>query len=344
MLEYLCSKCHVRGWKELDDYDFTFLKTIDKEFEVPYWFPAHKLHYPNNKSFLTRRRYDYICELFDKRNLITLSIIFHEIEKLHDKQIKNLLKLAFSASLEFVCRLNPLRPAKSRKKLYSTKSGWTVHEYWAPAIHVLNNPWVIFKSRVRKVIEGKEEAAAKFKKVIFGNDINDILKGKANVLLIRGSALNLRQYLCKQCKMRNDCKGCIDFVFTDPPYGEALQYYETDMLRNAWLFPDDTEWWKEEVVINKQQNKKIEDYYLALRRAFEEIYNVLKAGSYMVVTFHSSFIEVYNTVIRASCSVGFELEKIIFQSPAVRSAKQSLHPYTSAVGDYYMRFKKPEVI
>ena len=60
----------------------------------------------------------------------------------------------------------------------------------------------------------------------------------------------------------------------------------------------------------------------------------------MVVTFHSSFIEVYNTVIRAAHSAGFDLEKIIYQPPAVRSAKQSLHPYTSAVGDYYIQFRK----
>jgi hypothetical protein len=40
--------------------------------------------------------------------------------------------------------------------------------------------------------------------------------------------------------------------------------------------------------------------------------------------------------------VGFELEKIIYQPPARPSAKGLLQPYGSAVGDYYIRFRKPE--
>jgi hypothetical protein len=39
---------------------------------------------------------------------------------------------------------------------------------------------------------------------------------------------------------------------------------------------------------------------------------------------------------------GFDLEKVIYQPPARASAKGLLQPYGSAVGDYYIRFRKPE--
>jgi len=169
--------------------------------------------------------------------------------------------------------------------------------------------------------------------VKFARNIDDLLSGKGDVLLVEDSAIRLNEILGGKEEV-------VDYIFTDPPYGGALQYYELDFLRNAWLFPDKLNWYEEEIVINDKQGKPLEQYYLNLRRSFQDMYKALKKGGYMTVTFHHSLIEVYNTVIKAATAAGFELEKIIFQPPAVRSAKQSLHPFTSAVGDYYMRFSK----
>jgi hypothetical protein len=62
----------------------------------------------------------------------------------------------------------------------------------------------------------------------------------------------------------------------------------------------------------------------------------------MTVTFHSTDIKVWTSIIKAVVLAGFDLEKIIYQPPARPSAKGLLQPYGSAVGDYYIRFKKPE--
>jgi hypothetical protein len=79
-----------------------------------------------------------------------------------------------------------------------------------------------------------------------------------------------------------------------------------------------------------------------LRKAFEEIYRVLKPGRYLTVTFHNIKIRIYNSIHSAALLAGFDLEKVIYQPPARPSAKQLLQPYGSAVGDYYIRFKKPK--
>jgi len=337
-IEYKCyTNPNHTSWKDPSSEDLKFNKYIEINLKPPFYAPNQNFYYQKDKPFLTKRRIDNIGDLFSVRNLIALSIIYHEIEKIKDENVRNLFKMAFSAGLETTCRLNPLRP---RHEGYSTNSGWTVHEYWVPAIHVLRNPWLVFMERVNKVIKGKKNAEKRVKGVKFGEDINSILQGRANVYLVRGSALDLLNYMCEKCKKRGKCEGCVDFIFTDPPYGKSLQYYELDFFRNAWLFPKEIDWWKEEIVINEKQEKDVNIYYSLLKNSFENTWKVLKPDHYMVVTFHSSFIEVYNTVIRAAHSAGFDLEKIIYQPPAVRSAKQSLHPYTSAVGDYYIQFRK----
>jgi len=139
----------------------------------------------------------------------------------------------------------------------------------------------------------------------------------------------------------------VDYVFTDPPYGGAIQYFELDLVRVAWILGKVNgeiirDWWKEEITINRGQGKNFDYYHKMLSAAFAEIYRVLKPGRYLTVTFHSTDIDVWNSIIIAVRMAGFQLEKIIYQPPAVRSARASLQPYGSAVGDYYIRYRKPE--
>jgi len=327
-IRYKCEVCAKEDWRNATRTDVTDHKKFE-ERTVTYWYPNAKLSYPTSKRFMTRRRGETIVDMFDRRNLIALSILWHEIEELKTPDdVKDVLKLAFSASLEIVSKLNPFRPPKS------TKSGWTVHEYWVPAVHSLNNVWNAFADRFWTIKKGKQDQV-NFKEAKNFAD----LEGEANVLIKTHSALDLS--FIPQNK--------VDYVFTDPPYGGAIQYYELDIFRLAWLRGERADprfkidWWKDEITINAQQNKSFDYYHNLLSGAFKEINRVIKPNSYMTVTFHSTEVKIYNSIIRAGVYSGFKMEHIIYQPPAVRSAKASLHPYTSASGDYYIRFSKPEM-
>ena len=132
----------------------------------------------------------------------------------------------------------------------------------------------------------------------------------------------------------------VDYIFTDPPYGGAVQYFELSTLWAAWLGMDLN--YADEITINSQQEKDFDYYHKMLKSAFREMYQVLKPGRYLTVTFHSTEIAVWNSIIKAVILSGFDLEKIVYQPPARPSAKGLLQPYGSAVGDYYIRFRKPE--
>jgi len=46
----------------------------------------------------------------------------------------------------------------------------------------------------------------------------------------------------------------IDYIFTDPPYAESVQYGELNFVWEAWL-GFDTQWHDEEIIINSMRGK-----------------------------------------------------------------------------------------
>ena len=68
----------------------------------------------------------------------------------------------------------------------------------------------------------------------------------------------------------------VDYIFTDPPYGGAVQYFELSTLWAAWLNMKID--YADEITINSQQKKDFDYYHKMLKSAFREMYQVLKPG------------------------------------------------------------------
>jgi len=321
---YRCNKCGANG---------TIVDPPTKpEIEPEFWYPRIDLCYPSGKPFRAKRRFGRVAELFTRRNLSALSILYHEIERLpetrrEEQNVKDLMKFTFSSMLHLVSRLIMLKRGE--------EAGWNTPEYLVLGVHPEYNVWDRFENRNEKTLRGKKiETEIPYKEA---KDFHDLLD-ECNVLFCRRSALDLE----------NIPSETVDYVFTDPPYGGSIQYFELNMLRSAWLageknderFPLD--WWKDEITINPQQEKNFDYYHTRLHSAFREIYRVLKPNKYMTVTFHNKEIKIYNSIIRSAVFAGFELDNLFYQPSAHVSSKSGFHPYTSAEGDFYIRFRKPE--
>ncbi len=325
---YECIHCKKKYSKEPDSEDLEFLKNIEK-MEIPYWYPKTRLAYDSEdfKEGTHDPNIDSIDKLFTKRNLISLSIILNSINKIKDIKIQELFKFAFTSMSHLASKMTPVRPTRPMS------SFWAMHRYWIPPIFMESNVWHLFDSAIngkQGIIKGKEDTNNEIKKYKETKEFN-YLNEDYNILIKTQDALELTKTIPENS---------IDYVFTDPPYGGAVQYFELSTLWASWLKINLD--YKDEITINSQQNKDFEYYHKLLRSAFKEIYRVLKPGKYLTVTFHSTDIKVWNSIIKAVVMIGFDLEKIIYQPPARPSAKGLLQPYGSAVGDYYIRFKKPK--
>lgn len=97
----------------------------------------------------------------------------------------------------------------------------------------------------------------------------------------------------------------VDYLFTDPPFGDYIPYSEVNFLNEAWLGKTTDN--SEEVIINHHQNKGAEDYKNLMVRVFREISRTLKDEGKATVVFHSAKAEVWRALQDAYLESNFNV-------------------------------------
>ena len=327
LIKYRCcnDKCSVkrRGEKEPDEDDLEKIKQIN-QMESAYYYPKQELSYPNGEWFITTRRREVreVNKLFTKRNLIALSILKHEIDELKvENEVKEALLLSFSAALEHVSKMQ--RPSKK---------GLGVKRFQTPSTFFELNVMHVFKNRLKAATEGKIEINDEIDDFYKESpDSWDVINKKANVCFLNSDSRKL--------PINDDS---IDYIFTDPEYGDAIQYYELSFMASSWLNLNND--WKNEIVVNPKQGKTPEIYRDMLSDAFKEIYRVLKSNKYMTVTFHSREIKYWNALMYGIQIAGFKYVTAIYQIPQREYTNwlMARDPGTMN-GDIYITFYKPMI-
>jgi DNA modification methylase len=323
---FSCTRCGRSIRSKTAQYDLDKIAAVEK-MDIEFWYPKNAKLPP-----LKREKLTFVHELFTKRNLIILSAIFHEIEKLQEGSLKALMKFVFSSALAQTTNMMPY----VHETVGKICKGWTTHSYWVPPQHWELNVFRYLKLRFNEIKRGKEQSNKIFSGKKEAKNFAELFED-ADYYIKTHSALELvnEKFPSKTIVNPNSA----DYVFTDPPYGGSIQYLELSVLWASWLkLPIRFE---DEVTINKYQQKDFERYDRMLRQAFRQTYKTLRPNKYMTVTFHNTRIRIRNSLIRAVVFAGFDMKKIVYQPPAVVSAKASRQPYGSAKGDYYIRFKKP---
>jgi len=191
------------GEKLVEDDDLAKLQQIE-EMEIPYWYPQTRLYYPDGTPFKEGTHLediDSVSSLFTKRNLIALSTLLHGIEALANGIAKDLMKLAFSSTLAQVSRLVIVieRTKAGELKEKRQAGGWIRPRFWVPAKHFELNVWDSFENRYQAVLKGKEESNRDITDYQQAEEIDDLLSGKANILLMNESALTALP--CANCRI-----------------------------------------------------------------------------------------------------------------------------------------------
>ncbi|CAA7615791.1 DNA methyltransferase [Magnetospirillum sp. UT-4] len=100
----------------------------------------------------------------------------------------------------------------------------------------------------------------------------------------------------------------IDYIFTDPPFGENIFYADLNYLVESWH----KIWTKSssEVIVDKHKKKSLHEYQSLMRECFLEYYRALKPARWMTVVFHNSQNAVWNAIQEALLSVGFVIADV----------------------------------
>jgi 16S rRNA G966 N2-methylase RsmD len=95
----------------------------------------------------------------------------------------------------------------------------------------------------------------------------------------------------------------VDYIFTDPPFGENIYYSDLNMLVEAWhgVLTNSTK----EAIVDRVKNKSLSDYQGLMQRCFREYFRILKPGRWITVEFSNSQASVWNAIQTTLQEVGF---------------------------------------
>ncbi len=211
-IEFL--KIEKRLGKEIERIDNLSAEEVEKE-KIIFWHPKG-IRLPKN----TDKGYEFVEQLWTKRQMIGLSMLWHFINEIQDIDIKNQMKLIFSST---IARVNlTYNISMTRQKGSTLKLGdggaalFAQYRYWFPKNIIELKVWERFKDRFARILKAKEKW-------------NDITKGysvKDNFTVINASVLDLTKYIPENS---------VDYIYTDPPYGGNIAYLDLSTMWNAWL-------------------------------------------------------------------------------------------------------------
>ena len=95
----------------------------------------------------------------------------------------------------------------------------------------------------------------------------------------------------------------VDYVFTDPPFGDNLAYSELNFLNESFLRTFTRN--EPEAIVSRTQRKDAAAYQRLMQRCFQECQRVLKPGRWMTLVFHNSRNAIWNAVQEAMMAAGF---------------------------------------
>lgn len=303
-------KCKKDGIivKKVDELDKKNITKIEAEFK--HLVLEEKIDYPKDKvlQYVKRSGKETIDELFTYRALIILSQLKDKISSVSDEKIKKLLLFTFTSML---ANVSNMLPGDTDKATY--KSGWVISKFWTPKVHTERNIFHCFNLRINSIYRGKKELI----------DVDDNL---------------IELFVQDSNNLKNIEDESIDYIFTDPPYGESIAYLALSQFWNSWLKYDVD--YSNEIIIDSYRNKGYSDFSDRIYKSFVEMYRVLKDKHYLSFTFHNRDLNVWKGVMDAVGRAGFHLKDITLQEQAVSSGTQGINRMNTLTGDFVYTFFK----
>ena len=269
LIDYSVGKS--RYTKPCDDDDFETLRRIEAQNRSPS-IPFDKLpymHMTHERARMDRVGITHLHHFFLPRAAHALAALWRGAQACDEPRLRNMLLFFVEQAIWTMSLLNRFRPTG-----YSQVNQYLTGVYYVPSQTSEPSPWYILNGKLRRLSEA-------FRRT-----------DRRRVAASTGD--------CGALDVPDDA---IDYVFTDPPFGENIYYADLNYLVESWHRVRTAT--APEAIIDRAKGKTLTDYLHAMQRCFEEYRRVLKPGRWMTVVFHNSRNAVWNAIQEAILGAGF---------------------------------------
>lgn len=261
-----------------------------------------------------------IEKLFTTVQLAQLAVFKREIEKIRDGNLRTVLLLAFSGTVSKINRT--YHPSTSRGDTGGDNSAFRYYRYRIAPEEVELDPVDTFLTKIKKIVAAKSEIQSLV-------DLTMLAESRIE----KGDASDLSTIKT----------GSVDYIYTDPPYGEKIQYLDLSVMWNSWLGFDVSEHDYESETIEGGSRFLTNDHYKnSLARAIGEMFRVLKLNRWMSFVFAHKDPKYWHFILDTAESVGFEYVGTVKQSNGAQSFKKRQKPFSVLSGQLIINFRKVE--
>ena len=291
---------YISGKKKIlrnaESHDFDLLKKIEKE-KIPYWYPTNPvlgkgISWGDTWRAGYHQGITHVHHFYTKRNLWVLAAFLDKINKIKNQRVKLMAFYFFTALYSRSHKMNRYIPDHNRH--VGPLSGTLYVSFLQVEISVFQ----IIKTKLRS----------------FQDSISQI---NTNAIIGTQSLTDLK----------NIKNNSIDYIFTDPPFGDNLMYSELNYLLESWgkVFTVN----KDEAIINNTQNKNANSYKSLITRCFGEYFRILKPNRWITIVFHNSKSEIWNIIQDSISKSGFIVSQVNILDKKKGTTKQLTYANTT---------------
>jgi DNA modification methylase len=272
-IEYTLPGDKTKYRKKPDAHDLALINRLANE-QPKDWFPTAKLPVEDmvHGNILAPRGITHYHQFYLPRALHALSTMWRIAGEWPDARVRGFLKFMVEQcfwGLGLVSRYVPSH--------FSQVNQYLPNVFYIPANIVEISPWYILDGkykRLQKMLIARQLPASRQVAISTASSLQSPIPDKS-----------------------------VDYIYTDPPFGDAIPYGDLNLLIEAWhnLFSN----LEKEVLLDKKRKKLLSVYANLMQKAFAEYYRVLKPGRWMTVVFHNSKNLVWTAIQEAIGNAGF---------------------------------------
>lgn len=271
-------------------------------------------------------------DLFTPSQLAGLALLKQAIEREQEEAVRNLLLLAWSAS---VAKLNKtFLSAKGRAPSRGGSSIFSIYRYKLASQYVELPIWETFKGRFLNVLAAKEEVFQTQAYEVSHARKTRTIESNYDVYFTAHDAATIDQVLKPNS---------VDYIFTDPPYGAFISYLDLSILWNHWLgFPVTNEALDRETIVGGERGHTQEHYKESLAQSIRVCFRLLRPDRWCSIVFQHWDISYFATILETASECGAELRAAITQTgDVIWSMHKKKNSKSVLAGEMIITFYKP---